>query len=63
MKRSKRFRLSYFAIVVHDYDLRTFQGIYRQIKADPIFAHVVTWLKSWKPNSPPTSGACWHWHN
>jgi len=46
MKRSKRFRLSYFVLVVHAYDLRTFQGIYRQMRVDPIFAHVVTRLNS-----------------
>ncbi len=45
MNRSKRFRLSYFAIVIHGHDLRTFQGIYRQMQRDPIFAHVVTRLK------------------
>lgn len=41
MKKAKRFRLSYFAIVVSSYELRTFQGIYRQMRADPIFAHAV----------------------
>lgn len=46
MKRSKQFRLSYLALVVNAYDLRTFQGIYRQMKEDPIFAHVVTRLNS-----------------
>jgi hypothetical protein len=36
--------MSYLALVVHAKDLRTFQGIYRQMKVDPIFAHVVTRL-------------------
>lgn len=46
MKRSNRFHLSYFAVVVHAYDLRTFRDVCRQVRVDPIFAHVVARLGS-----------------
>lgn len=44
MKKSKRFRISYFALVVAEGEIRTYQGIRLKMRQDPIFAHVAARL-------------------